>query len=438
MSDSPHVQVGASPAPEPITAVPVAAVGRDDVPGQQQGRAFLPLFVLAWFGLTLALSTIIGASIPKFFAFLDDETKGTNLSLVAAIGGVVVMIATPLFGRLSDRTMSRLGMRRPWILGGVLAGLIGVAVLATADGLWQVVIGWAITQAGFGATNAAVHALLADQIPTRIRARVAAAAGAAGGLALILGALVVAGLPNDAQWTWFVVPAGIGALLSTLLFFGLRDLVRVDRPRPWSWADVLSTYWLDPRKHPDFFWAWIGRLLVTMSIVSVSTYLLFFIIDHLGIAKEVASQVQATTLIVFTVGNIVTTILFGWISDRTGRRKPIVWISCMLSATGLVVAMLSSDVTGFLVGIAIVGAAQGAYVSVDVALMTEVLPSFADAGKDLGIVALSYQVPQLLVPVVAVPLLAIGGGENYTALYGAAIVFGVLGGLATLPIKSVR
>lgn len=57
----------------------------------------------------------------------------------------------------------------------------------------------------------------------------------------------------------------------------------------------------------------------------------------------------------------------------------------------------------------------------------------------MGIVALSYQLPQVLVPILAVPLLAIGGsGENYTALFIAAIVFGIGGGLAVLPIRGVR
>lgn len=424
--------------PPPDSTASVAEVDRDQVPGSPQHRGFLVLFVLAWFGINLATGTIGGVAIPKVFAFLDNSTKGINYSITSAIGGIAVMVGTPLFGQFSDRTMSRLGKRRPWILGGALSGIIGVAILAFAHGLWPVVIGWVIVQLGFGATNAAVHALLADQIPTRIRARVAAAASASAGLALILGALTVAQLPNDAQWTWFLLPGGIGALLSIVLFFGLRDIVRTERPAPWSWHDVLDTYWLDPRQYRDFFWAWTCRLLVTMSIVSVSTYLLFFIIDHLHVPKEAATGIQAQTLVAFTVGNIAMTILFGWISDRTGRRKPIVWISCMLSAIGLIVAILAPGLAVFMVGMVIVGAAQGAYISVDVALMTEVLPTFENAGKDLGIVSLSYQLPQLVVPIVAVPLLAIGGGENYTALYIAAIVFAVLGGLAILPVRRVR
>jgi len=55
------------------------------------------------------------------------------------------------------------------------------------------------------------------------------------------------------------------------------------------------------------------------------------------------------------------------------------------------------------------------------------------------VVALSYQLPQLLVPVLATPLLAIGNaGPNYFALYLGAVVAALLGALAVLPIKTVR
>jgi hypothetical protein len=54
-------------------------------------------------------------------------------------------------------------------------------------------------------------------------------------------------------------------------------------------------------------------------------------------------------------------------------------------------------------------------------------------------VALSYQLPQLLMPVLATPLLALGGGgPTYPALFAGAVAAAVLGGLAVLPIKGVR
>ncbi|WP_353114530.1 MFS transporter [Microbacterium sp.] len=423
-------------APAPSASAP--PVPADDVPGSPQPRGFLTLYVLSWFGLNLAVGTIGAVSIPKAFAFLDDATKEVNLSIVTAVGGVLVMVVTPLAGRLSDRTRSRLGIRRPWILWGSVVGFIGAVMLGLAGSLWSMVAGWVVLQCGLGSANAAVHALLADQIPTRIRARVAGIASAATSIAIILGSLIVTALPNGSQWTWFVVPGAVGAVFTGLLYFRMNDIVRIDRREPWSWRDVLGTYWIDPRTAPDFFWAWTCRLLVSMSTFFVSAYLLFFIIDRLGVSKETATGVQATGMAIFTIGALTTTVLFAWISDRTGRRKTIIWASCAISAGGLVIGMFATGIPVFLVALALVGAAQGAFVSVDMALLTEVLPHYDDAGKDLGIVALSYQVPQFLVPALAVPILSIGGGRNYTALFAAAIVCGVLGALAVLPVRSVK
>jgi len=422
-------------AAEPTIAPNGAA--RDEIAGSPQPRGFLSLFVVAWFGVTIALGTIGGASIPKALAFLDDATKATNLSIIAGAGGIVIIVITPLFGRLSDRTMSRFGMRRPWLVGGAVVATTGIVILALSDSFVGTLVGWLIVQTGFGATNMVIHALLADQIPRRIRARIAAAAGVATGLGLIVGAQVMAVLPNDQRWAWFVVPGMIGVVLSTVMVFRFDDIVRTTPAPSLSGRDILSTYWLSPRRHPDFFWAFLSRFLVTMSITAISTFLLYIIIDRLHVPASAASPVQALALVVFTIGNVITAVLFGWISDRSGRRKAVVTIASLLSAIGLLVTMLAGDVESILIGIAIVGAAQGAYVSVDVALMTEVLPSFDEAGKDLGIVALSYQVPQLVVPVIALPLLAAGGG-GYDAFFALAIGFSVLGGLAVLPIRSVR
>lgn len=409
-----------------------------EVPGTKQRWWFLPSFVLAWFGLNLVSAALSGAAIPKVLAYTDPTHKTGDFSALAAVGGIVVMIITPLFGRLSDRTTSRWGLRKPWMLGGTVVGMAGVVGLAFTQHLVLMISFAAICQIGFGAVAMAQHALFADQIPTRTRARISAAVGVSSGLATIGAAGLVAVLPADEQPLWFLVPGAIGGLLCLVLLVGLQDIVRSEPAESLSWKEILGSYWLNPRIYTDFAWAWICRLAVTMSIVSISAYLLFFIIDFLGIPKQQASAVQTEAYAFFFVGNIVMTLVCGWLSDVIGRRKPIIWISCAVTALGLLLAMTASSTIIFMIAIMIVGAGQGAYISVDVALMTEVLPSFADAGKDLGVVALAYQVPQLAVPIVAAVLLPTGGGDNYTALFGFAIAMAVIGGLAILPIRKVR
>jgi MFS family permease len=409
-----------------------------DVAGARQSRWFIPTFLISYFALNLAVLTSAGITIPLRIASLDPSGKASVLALTAGIGGVVVLIATPLFGRLSDRSMSRRGIRRPFIFWGAIAGSVGLMVIALAPSVPLLIVGWCIAQAGFAATNSAVHALLADQIPTRIRARVAAAWGLAASLAPVIGGFLIGALPANPV-LWFGVPVVIAIALNLTLVVVLRDIVRTERPEPLDLRTILSSYWLSPRKHPDFAWAWFCRLFVTMSIVSVSTFMLFFVTDELGVPASKAATTVGSVLGIYFVAGIVTTILFAWISDRTGRRKVIVCVSSLLTAVGLLIAVTSHDTTTFLIGIAVAGMGQGAYISVDVALMTEVLPSRKNAGKDLGVVALAYLLPQLIVPLISVPILAIGGGaSNYRALFAAAVVMAILGGLAVLPIKKVR
>lgn len=418
-------------------AVPANPLAGDEIIGRRQGWWFLPLLVLSWFGSALVIGAISGASMPKFLTLLDEESKEENLALISSVGGIVVMIATPLIGRLSDRTMLAWGMRKPWYAGGIVVAALGVVLLALSGTVWGMVLGWCVLQVGNGAIAMANHTLLADQVPSRIRARAAAATGVGAGIATIAAAAIVAALPIDQAWTWYAVPGALGLLFVLPMLFCYTDATRTTRPEPLRVRDILSTYWLNPARYRDFAWAWVSRFFMTMSILSISLYLFFLIVETLGYSAEQAGGVQTTALLAFFVGNIVATVLFGWISDKLGRRKLIIWISGIVSAAGIIVVMSSPGMGTFLVGITIVGFAQGAYIAVDVALMTEVLPSREDAGKDLGIVALAYQLPQVLAPVAAAGFIALAGG-SYSGLYLFSIVCSLIGGLTVIPVRGVR
>lgn len=415
------------------------ALAGDEILGGRQGRQFLPLLVMAWFGSGIVLGAITGAAIPKLLTILDEGAKEDNLALISAVGGIAITLATPLLGRLSDRTTSRLGMRRPWYIGGLAVGTIGCVLMALATGVSLLLLGWVVVQLGYGAVAMANHTLLADQVPARIRARVAAAVGVATAVSSIAGVALVAALPFESSWTWFAVPGLVGLVAIGPICVGFRDVVRTSPPPPLRARDVLSTYWLDPRRYRDFAWAWTSRFFMTMSILTISLFLFFLIVDTLGYSPQEAGGVQTRALGVFFLGNVIASLFFGWLSDRLGRRKTIVWASGICSAAGVSLLLLSGGggMGMFLAGMAVVGFAQGAYIAVDVALMTEVLPSREDAGKDLGIVALAYQLPQIIGPVVGAGVIALSGGD-YSGLFLFSIVCSVLGGLAVVPIRGVR
>ncbi|MGE6737555.1 MFS transporter [Streptomyces sp. NPDC059900] len=405
--------------------------------GRPQHPLFLPLFVFAYFGVALAAISAPAVSIPLRLSELDPAHKTQLLSLTVALGGILVVVITAPLGHFSDASTARAGIRRPFILGGSLLGTVGMLVLALAPNVTVVITGWILSQAGFASTSMALNALLSDQIPARIRARVAATFGLSTGIAPVIGSSLVGALPGNPLY-WFGIPAAVALSASIGVVLVLKDIVRTE-PAPVDWQSLLRSYWINPLRHKDFAWAWICRLLVTMSLFTVLTYLLYFLTDRLGIASEHAPSAQGTVLGAFFASSIITTLVFGWVSDRTGRRKTIVWCSALFTAAGLLISLCAHDLTAFTTGIALAGMGQGAFVSVDVAMMTELLPDSANAGTGLAVIALSYQLPALLVPGLATLLLTIGNhGPNYVALFAAAVLASVLGALAVLPIKSVR
>ncbi|MFK4852775.1 MFS transporter [Microbacterium sp. ZW T6_19] len=419
---------------------PVPPLAEDAIPGERQSWWFWVAFALTWFATGIAQG-VAGVAVPQLLKEWDPEQATGNLSIVLTVGGAAILITTPIFGRLSDRSMSRLGIRRPWILYGVLVAAAGYVVQAFARDLLMLGAGVILVLIGWGAVSMTVHTLFADQIRRRIRAIMSAVTGAATTLGILGGVALAGNVAGTGQAGMFLIPGGLSVLLAITLFFSLRDLHRTQPAPPLDWRAVRETFWLSPRRYPDFAWAWTCRFFMTASIVSVTSYLYLTISSRFGIDDpvEIAGiQTQATAA--FTVMNLVMAFVFGVVSDRTGRRKPTVVIGALTSAAGLVFAVAFGDIAFFLIGIAIVGAGQGAYIAADVALMTECLPSTEDAGKDLGIVALAYLLPGILVPVFGFFVTRIDSptGENFVALYVGAVVMALLAAFAVTRVKAVR
>jgi len=85
---------------------------------------------------------------------------------------------------------------------------------------------------------------------------------------------------------------------------------------------------------------------------------------------------------------------------------------------------------------AVLGLGFGVYLGVDQALITQVLPSDSDRGRDLGVINVANSAPQVLAPALAAPL--VSSVVGYPGLYTVTAVVTLLGALLVLPIRSVR
>jgi MFS family permease len=101
------------------------------------------------------------------------------------------------------------------------------------------------------------------------------------------------------------------------------------------------------------------------------------------------------------------------------------------------VVALATNLSGFLVGMALGGLGFGIYVAVDLALVADVLPDMDNAAKDLGVLNMAGALPFSIAPAIAPAILAIGSG-SFGVLYAVAGVCAIIGAVAILPVKRVR
>ncbi len=386
---------------------------------------------LASLAVFMGFFTPIQILLPLQLERLDAAHKAGLLAWVTGIGALVAMLANPLAGALSDRTTSRFGRRRPWIVGGALLGAAGLLLTSVQHGLPGIVLGWSLAQLGLNAMLAGVTAPVADQVPVGQRAVVSGWTGISQSLGLVVGALlvtvVVSGiLPGYALTALLTVVLA----LPYVLCFREPVLPRALRA-PLDRRTLAAGYWVSPRRHPDFGWTWATRFLINLGNAIGTLYLLFYLTDAVHYPSPDSGVLILTT--VYTAAALLTAIPSGLVSDRTGRRRLPVVVSCVVMAGAALLLAFCHTWGATLVAAGVLGAGYGIYLAVDQALVTQVLPAAADRAKDLGVINIANSGPQVLAPALAAPIVAHLGG--YTGLYAVTALVTLLAGVLVHRIR---
>src|SRR5258708_38579166 len=78
-----------------------------------------------WFATQAHWAAILLIALPRqAFDIGGEPVQGRVLAIVLAIGAFVSMVVAPIFGALSDRFVTRIGRRRPWIILGTVMNVI--------------------------------------------------------------------------------------------------------------------------------------------------------------------------------------------------------------------------------------------------------------------------------------------------------------------------
>ncbi|MFI0961238.1 MFS transporter [Streptomyces sp. NPDC021080] len=394
------------------------------------------------FGMYLALLTPIMVSL----AFKVKHISATpaaatsSLGLVMGVGSLFALLANPLAGRLSDRTTSRWGMRRPWILGGSVVGTGALALMGMAQSVWVLLVGWCLVSVAMNAVLAAANATLPDQVPAAGRGKVSGIVGITTALGILAGSFLVNLLDNDTAR--FVVPGAIGTALAVLFVLVLKDRRLEDKPaQRFTTREFLGSFVFNPVKHRDFAWTWLTKFLVMFGYAGVATFLPFYLTEKFSLDEKSAISTILLANVASMAAMMVSGPVGGILSDKVGKRRPFVAVAGAVMVVGLTLLAIAPNVTTVIVAQAVIGLGAGSFFSVDLALATQVLPNPEDTAKDLGVLNIANALPQAIAPAIAPAIIAVGaatplGGYTTWYLFGALIA--LAGAVLVYRIKGVK
>lgn len=427
----------AVPSVEEVDSVPARHMR---LTGQIIGTGFMVRYVLAMVGVYIAVLTPASVTLAIRVGQINPDGKAASLAFVASFGAAAALFANPLFGSLSDHSTLRWGQRRPFIIGGILLGVLAVIGIGFAHSIGEIAFGWVMAQLAFNAASTALIAILPERIPVQMRGRVAGFMGMTAQVAMLSGTAITQ-FVGTTGYGMFVWPSLAGVLLILPFVMTLREHPRTRaQVGPINWGTLAGSFWINPIRHRDFALAWLGRFFVWFANMSLLNFKTYFLIDRLGYSTTTVAPVLTTAMLIMAVTIVSSSIFGGWLSDRTGRRKIYVVGASVLFAVTMVIVSQATTLTSFFLSIGLAGCATGLYMGVDYALVAQVLPDNKDqAAKGMGFFNLTSTVPQTLAPVLGPVLLSIGSSgraDNYTALFLAGALFAVVGASLTQLIRT--
>ncbi|MDR2381473.1 MAG: MFS transporter [Bifidobacteriaceae bacterium] len=418
--------MNASDTPNPGTAPP-----RPGYYTTKLGR-FGPLILIG----TLSWSVPAGAFgtlSQALFAELNAADKIKMAALAGTIASISGAVAVVIGGLASDRTRSRFGRRKPWLVAGSAFSALAMAAVPFTDSFAVIVLLISCQQIGCNVLVAGLSALLPDHVHKNLLGRASALSGLGNLLGGALGGLVAAGfiaIPRIglAVTPWTMVLAAIA------LCWALPTIPSQGEPRETASLIGLAKS-LRPPGDKDFWLVFAGRVCFLLGLLTTFAYQLYILTDYFHTDQATTRQMVALAGILLAAGAGVFAVVMGPLSDRVGRRKPFVIGAGIVGAAGVALLLTSHNVMVFPISISALSMAYGTFISVDQAMMVQVLPNQANAARDLGFLTVANTAPGILAPGVAGLLVTMAG---YPAVFVGGLVLTALSGVFLINVKRVR
>lgn len=373
-----------------------------------------------WFATNFHWGALLFLVIPDDIERISPMNRAQVLGLVTGLGSLAALLVPLISGALSDRCAHPWGRRRPFIAVGVLINLLALAAMAaivemalprtTTLILYTVV--FLFVQTGNNIASGAYMGVIPDMVPITERGKASGFMALLSQLGTISG-IVICGAVLDGQANYLKYATVLGVLLivSIITLVFVKETPIAKPKDSFDWRKYLKSLWIDPKKYPDFAWVWITRFLVMMGFYAIMPFIKYYLVDVVKVPREEVNKVAPVLIFVILLVAAISGVLGGTVSDKIGRKKVVYLSNSLIAIISLSFVMATSVPQALLVG-AIFGFGYGAYISVDYALGTDVLPNQEEAGKDMAVWHIAMTLPQSFMGPIAGYLIALPGAKE--------------------------
>lgn len=401
-------------------------------------RVFLIGYVVAFVGAFVGVSPLLQILAPIRAGEIDGIDKAGVLSQAVFYGALAAGLANVAAGAISDRTRSRFGRRRPWIVIGALATAASYALILKATTPLALVVALVVWQCAFNLMFSPLAALFADRVPVARRGVMSAIVGMAYPMATAVGSAIMGWGPQGEAARFAVLAAVVIASTVPFALLAREPVGSVALPPAPVRRGISVRTFLAPFRNIDFALAWSGRFFIITGYTVVGVYLLYYLADVVLMSDSFAGMTPEAGHSIVTgislCGVVVVTLIAAATAWRFKRRKPYAAAAGVLLAAGAFMLALTSNWNAVVGAFVLYGLGMGFYAAIEMALMTDVLPSEQDHGKDLGLINLAATLPQAIAPLLALVLMT---GFNL-GFQGLFCVAGLCFAAATVSILSIR
>lgn len=439
------------------------AIESADIPTSRLSFPRLLAVNAFWFGNGAHWQPIFVALVPVGAGLVvAPSDKDLLIGQVTAAGGIFALGVPIVVGWLSDRTRTRWGRRRPWMVAGTALNIVGLGLIAVAPSALMLLLAYLVVQAANNTAGAAYSGVIPDIVPSSQRGNASGLLGVMNGCGTVAGVgVVVAALgrlgDSRAGVVWGY--AAIAVILTATLAI---SCVGIDEPahphlsgsppRRDRWMAAIRAV-LGPFRDHDFRWTFVTRLLFQVGIFTIVPFIELYFEDIVRAGSQSGAQSSLWLLVVILAG-VPTAAVGGAMSDRWRRRKVFIVVSGALQAAAvgtLMFGLIDSRALLYVLG-AVYGVGYGTFYAVDWAIACDVLPSRGpDAGREMALWHVSLTLPQVIAPAVAgaalhlfnepghrVLGLTTGDHVGYRVVFGGAMVWFLLGSVLIRRLRQVH